>query len=942
MSVQDRTKTVVQLSKEGIAINGKPAVILCASLFYFRIPRELWKDRLLKVKRAGYNCIDVYFPWNFHETKQNDWDFTGEKDVEAFLQMAAEQGLYVVARPGPYICSEWDGGALPAYLFTNPTMRLRDNDPVFLEHVNRWFDQILPILKKFELGQQGTIICVQLDNELDFYGCQDPNGYISALRDMALVHNLEVPLIACAGQGDLFLASGNSDGVIPACNLYPNDRDPEFEDKVHAYVDTLSAQNVPLMVTETNRSHYLLRRLLAAGAKLLGPYLQISGTNFGFSNAANNWGDPLSLLTSDYDFGGMISSTGEVRPEAYEGRLMSRIIEAAGESLALSTYTTDHGFTLSGASFHEVAGPNVLQLHGGGYLYSLPNVSDNEQTVTIYSEGYSFPQHSKLTIPARRCPLLLAEMPLSHWGVNQGRLEFATGELIHAQTLGDRTHFVFSGEGESELSFFLPNLAQVETNGDIQLKQDGQRLLLTVESNGTGSAKITLTTGQILDIDLLQREQAMKLVEVLADGKLVFDEVTTQSINQEVPHIEWSVAALNSGGSELGGNPQVLGSQAEFLENRGVYKGYSWYKAEFVSKESKRVSGVLLQDASDICSVYSDDEYLGTVVPGGGSYYLPFEAEKSDEKMELLVRSEIWGHSNFDDARLPAFRLKGQKGITGAVAVTDILKLNSNWRFKEVRSSNEHISYTHLSCDTKEWPLISWGSWMTEHHPSYGYYKKSFIGSAHSNSWILHLPGIKSLVTVFINGKEAGKVNPLNPYIDLTPGVKAGEESQLTLFLETFYGLNTGDVLLYEGNSAVDWELTSAGEEELWNHAVKAESSAHATELPVELVSGRSAWLFGNLDVLDSTSCWKVLSKGSNSKLTFYLNGRLIGRIWNPSKTSRPQMRGGNDQLTFIPGPWIHKEGNTFAILLESTEQGEPGIVEEILFLPVIDDWKSN
>jgi beta-galactosidase len=941
MSVQDKTKTVVQLSKEGININGSPTVILCASLFYFRIPKELWKDRLLKVKKAGYNCIDVYFPWNFHEIKQNDWDFNGEKDVEAFLQMAAEEGLYVVARPGPYICSEWDGGALPAYLFTNPNMRLRDNDPVFLEHVNRWFDQILPILKKFELGQQGTIICVQLDNELDFYGCQDPNGYISALRDMALAHSIDVPLIACAGQGDLFLATGNSDGVIPACNLYPNDRDPEFENKVHAYVDTLGVQNVPLMVTETNRSHFLLRRLLASGAKLLGPYLQISGTNFGFSNAANNWGDPLSLLTSDYDFGGMISSTGEVRPEAYEGRLMSKVIQAAGESLALSSYTTDHGFTLRGASPNEVTGPNVLQLHGGGYLYSLANVSGSEQTVTIHLEGQTFPEHTTLTIPANRCPLLLAQTPLSHWGVNQGSLEFAASELIYAQTHGARTHFVFSGEGESELSFFLPNLEKVETNGGVQLKQEGEQISLTAQSNGTGAAKITLTTGQILEISLLQREQAMKLMEVLADGQLVFEELTTQSTNQEIPHIEWSVTALNNGASELSGNSQQLGSHAELLENRGIYKGYSWYTSKFVSPVSKGVSGVLLQNASDICSVYTDDQYLGTVVPGGGSHYLPFEAEKSGKEMKLLVRSEIWGHSNFDDARLPAFRLKGQKGLTGAIAVTDILKLNSNWRFKEVRSSNEHPSYTHISCDTKGWPLISWGSWMTEHHPSYGYYKKSFHSSTDSNSWILHLPGIKSLVTVFINGNEAGKVNPLNPYIDLTQWVRAGEETQLTLFLETYYGLSAGTVQLYEGLKAVDWELTSADEADLWNHAVKAKSLAASTDLPVELVSGSSAWLFGNLDVIDSTSCWKVLCSGSNSKLTLFLNGRLIGRIWNPSKASRPQMRGGNDQLTFIPGPWIHKEGNTFAILLESTEQGEAGIIEEIRFLQVRDDWKS-
>jgi beta-galactosidase len=373
-----------------------------------------------------------------------------------------------------------------------------------------------------------------------------------------------------------------------------------------------------------------------------------------------------------------------------------------------------------------VTGPNVLALYGGGYMYSLPNVSNQEQTVAVHIEGYTFPEQTKLMIPEGGCPLLLAQTPLSHWGVSEGRLEFASAELIYAQTQGNQTNFVFSGQGESELSFILPNLVGIETNGDLKFIQNGERITLTTQRNAAGSAKITLSTGQNLTIDLLVREQALRLKEVQSGGQFIFEELIAQTVEKDFPQIQWSVAALKNGAPELGGNLQQLGSDAEWLENRGVYKGYSWYKAKFNTLESRGVSGVLLQDASDICSVYTDDEYHGTVVPGGGSYYLPFEDEKSSSEMKLLVRSEIWGHSNFDDARLPAFRLKGQKGLTGAVAVTDILKLNSNWRFKEVRSTNEHHLYTSLSCDTRNWPLIGWGSWMTEHHPSYGYYRKSF------------------------------------------------------------------------------------------------------------------------------------------------------------------------------------------------------------------------
>ncbi|HEY0827332.1 MAG TPA: beta-galactosidase, partial [Bacilli bacterium] len=293
------SKMNVKFQPEALYIEGSPVIVLCSSLFYFRIPRGLWRDRLKEVKEAGYNCIDVYFPWNYHELIEGDWDFEGERDVKAFLQMVSEEGLWVVARPGPYICSEWDGGGLPSFLFTHENMRLRDNDPLFLNFVGKWFDQIMPIIQQFQSGEKGTVIAVQLENELDFYDCKDRTGYLSSLREMAVKHHIEVPLFACAGQGDLFGATGNASGVMPTCNFYPNDLDLEFEAKVMKYYDELQTRKVPLCVTETNRSHFLLRRLLSCGAKLLGPYLQTSGTNFGFTNAINNWGKPLAYLTSD-------------------------------------------------------------------------------------------------------------------------------------------------------------------------------------------------------------------------------------------------------------------------------------------------------------------------------------------------------------------------------------------------------------------------------------------------------------------------------------------------------------------------------------------------------------------------------------------------------------------------------------------------------------------
>lgn len=135
--LNNKDKDKVKFSADGIYIDGKPRIVLCASVFYFRIPREEWRDRLEKVKSAGYNCIDVYFPWNYHETEEESWDFSGEKDVDVFLALAEELGLWVIARPGPYICSEWDMGSLPAYLLTKEGLILRDYNELYLGYEKR-------------------------------------------------------------------------------------------------------------------------------------------------------------------------------------------------------------------------------------------------------------------------------------------------------------------------------------------------------------------------------------------------------------------------------------------------------------------------------------------------------------------------------------------------------------------------------------------------------------------------------------------------------------------------------------------------------------------------------------------------------------------------------------------------------------------------------------
>ena len=216
--------STVTLRENELQLNGKATTLLCASLFYFRIPRENWEERMDQLRMAGYNCIDVYIPWNFHELRPGEWHFEDEHDVSAFLALAARHGLYVIARPGPYICSEWDGGALPSWLY-QPGAVLRQNDETYLKALSGWLEKVLPIVAERQFTHGGSVVAVQLENELDFYGCTDPAGYMTRLHEIARGSGIDVPLIACAGECDVQGCSGYVEDIYKIARVFLNQHD---------------------------------------------------------------------------------------------------------------------------------------------------------------------------------------------------------------------------------------------------------------------------------------------------------------------------------------------------------------------------------------------------------------------------------------------------------------------------------------------------------------------------------------------------------------------------------------------------------------------------------------------------------------------------------------------------------------------------------------------
>ncbi|KAH0807700.1 hypothetical protein GEV33_015090 [Tenebrio molitor] len=176
-------------------LNGKNISIYSGAMHYFRIPPELWQDRLRKLRAAGLNTVETYVAWNIHEPQDGVFDFgDGGTDLGAwadlagFIKLAQQEDLLVIVRPGPYIGADLDFGGFPSWLLKNDGIEVRTNDATFMSYVQRYFDQLLPILSELQFTKGGPIIMVQVENELGF-SLRIDTDYLQGVYDMIVCYS---------------------------------------------------------------------------------------------------------------------------------------------------------------------------------------------------------------------------------------------------------------------------------------------------------------------------------------------------------------------------------------------------------------------------------------------------------------------------------------------------------------------------------------------------------------------------------------------------------------------------------------------------------------------------------------------------------------------------------------------------------------------------------
>ena len=192
-------------------LNGEPFVVKAAELHYPRIPKEYWEHRIEMCKALGMNTICLYTFWNAHEPNPDQFDFTGNNDLAEFIRLCQKHDMKVILRPGPYVCAEWEMGGLPWWLLKKKDIRLRENDPYFLERVDKFQKAVADQVKGLTIAEGGPIIMVQVENEYGSYG--KDKEYVGNIRDM-LRKNFgpEMTLFQCDWSSN-FLDNGLDDMI---------------------------------------------------------------------------------------------------------------------------------------------------------------------------------------------------------------------------------------------------------------------------------------------------------------------------------------------------------------------------------------------------------------------------------------------------------------------------------------------------------------------------------------------------------------------------------------------------------------------------------------------------------------------------------------------------------------------------------------------------------
>jgi beta-galactosidase len=305
------------LGGEVFLLDNKPFQIISGEMHPARIPQEYWRHRIRMAKAMGCNTVSAYVFWNYHEQSEGIYDFhAGNRNISEFINTAAEEGMWVIIRPGPYVCAEWEFGGLPPYLLRYPEIKIRCLDPVYMKAAGRYISRLADVLRPHLITNGGPVLMIQIENEYGSYG--NDRNYLAALKDIWVRSGIDVPFFTGDGPTKYMLEAGTLPGCAVGLDSGSSEADFELARKMNPGVPVFSSETYPGWLTHWGESWArpdtaeLLRevKFLMDNHKSFNLYVIHGGTNFGFTAGANSGGKGYEPDLTSYDYDAPVNEQG--------------------------------------------------------------------------------------------------------------------------------------------------------------------------------------------------------------------------------------------------------------------------------------------------------------------------------------------------------------------------------------------------------------------------------------------------------------------------------------------------------------------------------------------------------------------------------------------------------------------------------------------------------
>jgi len=310
------------LGGEDFLLDGKPFQIISGEIHPGRVPAEYWRHRIQMAKAMGCNTISAYLFWNHHESTEGIYDFrTGNRDISLFIDIAAKEGMWVIIRPGPYVCAEWEFGGIPPYLLRTPGIKVRCMDPVYMKAAEKYISRLADVLRPHLINNGGPVLMIQIENEYGSYG--NDRNYLFALKAIWEKSGIDIPFFTGDGPTTYMLEAGTLPGCAVGLDSGSSEEDFRLARKMNPGVPVFSSETYPGWLTHWGEdwarpdTASLLRevRFLMDNRKSFNFYVIHGGTNFGFTAGANSGGKGYEPDLTSYDYDAPINEQGRATPK---------------------------------------------------------------------------------------------------------------------------------------------------------------------------------------------------------------------------------------------------------------------------------------------------------------------------------------------------------------------------------------------------------------------------------------------------------------------------------------------------------------------------------------------------------------------------------------------------------------------------------------------------